>query len=201
MTAAGECSDAAITVESRFSVQSISKSFTAAVILRLVGAGKLMLDAPLSEWLPDVPNAARITIRQCLQHTSGLPDYGAIPEYHEAVRRGGTPWTFEEFLSRTQADQLLFEPDRGWRYSNIGYMLLRGLIETVCGQSFAEVVAAEVCRPLGLRGTAVIRNRDDFQTLAPAYSFCVSSDGLPLDIRTRYDPDWGSDGRRGLDGY
>jgi len=190
MTAAGECSDAAINVDSRFSVQSITKSFTAAVILRLVASGKLMLDAPLSEWLPDVANAARITIRQCLQHTSGLPDYGPLPEYHEAVRRGATPWTFEEFLARTHAEQLLFEPGRGWRYSNIGYMLLRRLIETVSRQTFAEVVASEVCKPLKLQRTSVIETRDDFQALARAYSFCVSSDGLPLDIRTRYDPGW-----------
>lgn len=77
VTAAGECSDASINVESCFQVQSISKSFTAAGVLRLVGAGKLMLDAPLSEWLEDVPNAARITIRRCLQHISDLSDYGA----------------------------------------------------------------------------------------------------------------------------
>lgn len=190
MTAAAERSDASLTVESRFSVQSISKSFTAAAILRLVGSGKLKLDAPLSEWLPDAPNASRITTRQCLQHTSGLPDYGPLPEYHEAVRQGATPWTFEEFLTRTHAEQLLFEPGRGWRYSNIGYMLLRRMIETVCEQSFAEVVAAEVCVPLNLSHTSVVRNQDDFEALAPAYSFCVSSDGLPLDIRTRYDPRW-----------
>lgn len=190
ITAAAERSDVPINVDSRFSVQSITKSFTAAVILRLVASSKLMLDVPLSEWLPDVPNASRITIRQCLQHTSGLPDYGGLPEYHEAVRQGATPWTFTEFLNRTHAEQLLFEPGRGWRYSNIGYMLLRRLIETVGGQSFAEVVAAEVCRPLGLGHTSVLRSREDFQTLAPAYSFCVSSDGLPVDIRTRYDPGW-----------
>ncbi|HTK86904.1 MAG TPA: serine hydrolase domain-containing protein, partial [Nitrospiraceae bacterium] len=190
ITARGESSHASVTVDSRFVVQSITKSFTAAVILRLVAAGKLRLDAPLAEWLPDAPNAARITIRQCLQHTSGLPDYGGLPEYHEAVRQGATPWTFTEFLTRTHAEQLLFEPGTGWRYSNIGHMLLRRLIETVCGQSFSETVAAEVCRPLRLRHTSVIRNREDYQILAPAYSFCVSPDGLPLDIRTRYDPGW-----------
>jgi D-alanyl-D-alanine carboxypeptidase len=67
---------------------------------------------------------------------------------------------------------------------------LRRLIETVCGQSFAEIVSGEVCQPLGLRYTSVIRNREDFQTLAPAYSFSVSSDGLPVDVRTKYDPGW-----------
>ena len=190
MTAAGEGLHASITVESRFLVQSITKSFTAAAILRLVASGKLMLDACVSEWLPDVPNASRITIRQCLQHTSGLPDYGALPDYHEAVQQGATPWTFAEFLHRAHAEQLLFEPGHGWRYSNIGYMLLRRLIESVCGQSFAEVVAAEVCQPLGLRHTSVVRDREEYQTLAPAYSIYLSSDGSPVEVRTRYDPGW-----------
>ena len=189
MAAAAERSYASTTVDSRFSIQSITKSFTAAVILRFVAVGKLLLDIPLSEWRPDVPNASRMTIRQCLQHTSGLPDYGTLPAYHEAVRQEATPWTFAEFLHRTHAEQLLFEPGHGWRYSNIGHMILRRLIETVCGQSF-EIVAKEVCQPLGLRHTSVIKNREDSQALTPAYSFCVSSDGLPVDIRTRYDPGW-----------
>jgi D-alanyl-D-alanine carboxypeptidase len=190
VTAAGEGSHISINVESRFLVQSITKSFTAAVILRLVASAKLMLDACVSEWLSEVPNASRITIRQCLQHTSGLPDYGALPDYHEAVQRGATPWTFAEFLHRTHAEQLLFEPGHGWRYSNIGYMLLRRLIETMCGQSFAEIVAAEVCQPLALRHTSVIRNREEYQKLAPAYSIYLSADGSPVEVRTRYDPEW-----------
>lgn len=110
ITATGETSPASLNVDSRFVVQSITKSFTAAVILRLVASGTLMLDALISEWLPDVPNASRITIRQCLQHTSGLPDYGALPGYHEAVQQGAPPWSFTEFLHRTHAEQLLFEP-------------------------------------------------------------------------------------------
>jgi len=190
MTASGQRSQASVDVASRFSVQSITKSFTAAVIVRLAAAGKLRLDAPLSEWLSDVPNANRVTIRQCLQHTSGLPDYGSLPEYHKAIQHGEPPWTFTQFLSRTHAEHLLFEPGTGWRYSNIAYMLLRRLIEAVSGQTFAESVAAEVCQPLGLRSTSVIQSRDDFQALAPAYTFTASSDGLPVDVRATYDPGW-----------
>jgi D-alanyl-D-alanine carboxypeptidase len=190
MTAVGDGTDGAIQVDSQFLVQSISKSFTAAAILRLVASGKLELDTPLAHWLPDAPHASRITIRQCLQHTSGLPEYGLVPAYHEAVKRGETPWTYAEFLERTHADRLLFEPGQGWQYSNIGYMIMRRLLETLEGQSFAEIIASEVCKPLGLRHTSVIRHRQDFHELAPAYSFSVSSDGFPVDVRTRYDPGW-----------
>lgn len=190
MTAVGNGTDGAIHADSRFSVQSISKSFTAAAILRLVTSGKLELDGLLAKWLPDAPHASRITIRQCLQHTSGLPEYGLVPAYHEAVKRGETPWSYDEFLERTHAHQLLFEPGQGWLYSNIGYMILRRLLETLCQQSFAETLTRDVCEPLGLQHTAVVRHRQDFQELAPAYSFSVSSDGFPVDVRTRYDPGW-----------
>lgn len=190
MTAVGDSTDGVIHPESRFSVQSISKSFTAAAILRLVASGKLGLDSHLAQWLPDAPHASRITVRQCLQHTSGLPEYGLLPAYHEAVKRGEAPWTHAEFLERTHADQLLFEPGHGWQYSNIGYMILRHLLETLCGQSFAEIIMGEVCQPLGLQHTSVVRNRQDFQELAPAYGFSVSSDGLAVDVRTKYDPGW-----------
>ena len=179
-----------ITETSRFLVYSISKSFTALVILRLTGAGKVQLDAPLSRWLPDVPHAERITIRQCLHHTSGLPDYGPLPEYHAAVREGAPPWTYEEFLLRVHAEQLLFEPGCGWAYSNIGYMILRRLIEVASGESFADSIHREVCGPLELSRTAVITARSDLQDLTIGYSILVSTDDSPVDVRPRYDPRW-----------
>lgn len=190
LTRAGRFPPASIRVDSPYSIQSITKSLTAVAVLRLVAVGKLTLDNPLAQWLPDVPNASRITLRQCLQHTSGLPEYGVVPEYHKAVKQQATPWTFEEFLERTHAEQLLFEPGQEWRYSNIGYMIVRRLIETVCGKSFAEVISGEVCQSLGLSHTFVIQDRDDFKSLVPAYSFSISSDGLPVDVRPRYDPGW-----------
>lgn len=190
LTQAGGLSLDSIRGDSPYSIQSITKSLTAAAVLRLVAMGKLTLDKPLAQWLPDVPNATRITLRQCLQHTSGLPEYGAVLEYHEAVKRQGTPWTFVEFLERTHAERLLFEPGKSWRYSNVGYMIVRRLIETVCGKRFAEIISREVCQPLGLSHTFAIRDREDFQSLVPAYSFSMSSDGLPVDVRPRYDPGW-----------
>ena len=73
------------TPDSRFLVMSITKSFTAVAVLRLIAAGGVELDGPLSRWLPKIPHASRITVRQCLQHTSGLPDYGPLKSYHEAT--------------------------------------------------------------------------------------------------------------------
>ncbi|HKN85595.1 MAG TPA: serine hydrolase domain-containing protein, partial [Nitrospiraceae bacterium] len=73
-------------------------------------------------------------------------------------------------------------------------MILRRLIETVSGQSFAEIVAAEVCRSLGLSHTSVIRDREEYHAFAPAYSIYLSSDGSTVEARTRYDPGWVSTG-------
>ncbi|MEX5219075.1 MAG: beta-lactamase family protein [Nitrospira sp.] len=179
-----------ITTDSQFLVYSITKSFTALTILRFAATGKLRLDAPISQWLPDVPHAERITIRQCLQHTSGLADYGSLPEYHAAVRQGRPPWTFEEFLVRVNAEQLLFEPGCGWAYSNIGYMILLRLIEVISGVTYADSVDREICHPLGLIRTSVIAGRSELRDLTIGYSVLVSSDGSPVDVRARYDPNW-----------
>jgi D-alanyl-D-alanine carboxypeptidase len=179
-----------ISVDSRFLVQSLTKSFTAAVILRLVEAGKLLLDEPLARWLASVPNAACVTIRQCLQHTSGLPDYGPLKEYHDAVRRGDKPWSFQEFLEHTGAERLRFEPGKGWGYSNIGYMILRRLIERVYDRTFSDIIMTEIVLPLGLTQTFVVRDRADLLSLTAGYSTNSSSDGSAIDVREFYDPGW-----------
>jgi D-alanyl-D-alanine carboxypeptidase len=179
-----------ISVDSRFLVQSLTKSFTAAVILHLVEAGKLLLDEPLSRWLPSVPNAACVTIRQCLQHTSGLPDYGSLKEYHDAVRQGDKPWSFEEFLDRTRSETLRFVPGNGWGYSNIGHMMLRRLIEKVCDRTFSDIIMTEICLPLGLTQTFVVWGRADLLSLTAGYSTDSSPDGSAIDVRELYDPGW-----------
>ena len=178
-------------VGSRFLVMSITKSLTAVAILRLVETGVLELDGHLSQWLPDIPHAARITVRHLLQHTSGLPDYGPLTDYHEAIRRGDRPWTFDEFLERTNSKELRFEPGQGWSYSNIGYMVLRRLLETAWKRCFAEIVSTEVCRPLNLGRTAVVETKAQLQGLIPGYSRYLAEKNAPaVDVRDHYDPAW-----------
>ena len=179
------------TINSRFLVMSITKSLTAVIVLRLVKGGAFELDGPLSQWMPDIPNSTRITIRHLLQHTSGLPDYGPLADYHEAVRRRDTPWTFDEFLERTNAKELHFEPGQGWSYSNIGYMVLRRLIEKVSKRNFAEVIDAEVCRPLRLTHTAVVGTKGQMEGLIAGHSrYLADRNASTVDVRTHYNPAW-----------
>src|SRR4051812_42630226 len=79
--------------DARFLVYSITKSFIAAAAMRLGAAGERELDAPVARWLPGVPLPHSVTRRHPLQHTSGLGDYGARPEYHAAVRSGAAAWS------------------------------------------------------------------------------------------------------------
>jgi D-alanyl-D-alanine carboxypeptidase len=179
---------------SLFPIWSITKSLTAVVTLRLVAEGRIELDSRLASSLDGLPHADKISVRQCLQHTSGWADYGSLPEYHAAVRRNDPPWTFWQFLGRVQAERLLFEPGTAWAYSNIGYMVVRRLIETVSHQSFADTVKEEVCKPLALIHTSIIERRDDFLTLTMGHSFDLTSDGHVVDVRGRYDIGWAPTG-------
>ena len=115
---------------------------TAVLVLQLVQARRCELTTPLSRWLPTVPNARRITLQHLLNHTAGLPDYGALPAYKESVQDPTChPWTFDEYAAHTYAQRILFAPGQGWAYSNPGYMLLKGILEMATGDRFASLVA------------------------------------------------------------
>ncbi|MDR7276675.1 serine hydrolase domain-containing protein [Catenuloplanes atrovinosus] len=130
-------------------IGSTTKAFVAVVVLQLCAEGRLSLDAPV----PGVP--ARVTVRQLLQHTSGIHDYtqDLLPDYL-------TPDDYRRNRWRTYApDELIgiaFQhpsTGTGWSYSNTNYLLLGRLIEQVTGHSWEHEVHARVLRPLGLRHT------------------------------------------------
>lgn len=132
---------------------SISKTFIAAALVRL----DVSLEATLSRWFgPDrVAASERISVRQLLTHSSGLRDYGPLPEYEQAIRSGREPWTDAEFAAHTLAQPLLFEPGTGFAYSNPGYWLLNQIVVREAGCSFAEAMRSLIIEPLGLTDTAV----------------------------------------------
>src|SRR6478609_4038806 len=86
--------------EPAFLAYSITKTFTATLVLALCEEGQLTLDDRLSTWLPRIAHADRISLRQLLNHTSGIPDYGGLRAYHESVMASpSTPWSFERFAA------------------------------------------------------------------------------------------------------
>jgi D-alanyl-D-alanine carboxypeptidase len=172
-------------------IYSLTKTFIATLILKLAEQNKLGLDAKLADYRPNAPFAAQVTIRQLLRHSSGMPDYGPLPEYHEAVpAHPDQPWSEAEFIARTCAKGLAYEPDKGWLYSNIGYLLLKQTIETVTGQSFSEALDAMIAKPHGLSSLSVPTTLSDLNALAPGLSTYLASGGTAVDVRGRYHPGW-----------
>ncbi len=150
----------------RYPIYSVTKTAVAAAVLLLVREGAVEL----------------ASVQRLLDHTSGVRDYGALLEYHEAVRtHPGSAWDDDEFLARTAAAGPSFEPGKGWAYSNTGYLLLRRLLDEHGG------LAAFLPR-LGLAGATVAERTDDLDAAVPAPS-ALLLDGVD-DVRTVYDPCW-----------
>jgi D-alanyl-D-alanine carboxypeptidase len=137
---------------------SLTKTALAAGALALVAKGRLALDGPL----PSQPHS----LRQLLQHTAGVPSYGELAAYHEAVKSGEAPWPPGELLRRVGAGRPVFSPGHGWAYSNVGYMLVRLLIEETEGAALGEALRRLVFDPLGVPGVRVAREPIDLADTA-----------------------------------
>src|SRR5262245_62130195 len=105
--------------EPAYLAYSITKTITAALLLQLKDEQRLTLDDRLGRWFPRIPGSDRISLRRLLDHTAGIPDYGALASYHDAVRASpSSPWSFERFAAETFEKGLRFDPGTGWAYSN-----------------------------------------------------------------------------------
>jgi len=174
---------------------SITKTFIAVLVLLLRDQRRVSLDDRLARWLPGLAGAERISLRQLLNHTAGVPDYGGVRAYHEDVRASpSAPWSFERFVAETLEKGLSFAPGSGWAYSNPGYMFVKRITEQVGGSSFATLILERIARPLGLARTFVPESVGDLATLAPASSRSLADDAAPRDVRDHYHPGWVSHG-------
>ncbi len=135
-----------------FEIGSISKAFVSAATMLLVEEGRVGLDDPIHQYLPDLPSEwLGVTIRQLLTHTSGIPDYEEIQTY-EAYRFRFTP---EEIIRVAHTRPMDFEPGTGWYYSNTGYFLLSLIVERVEGRPLGQVLQARIFGPLGMTQTGM----------------------------------------------
>ena len=177
--------------EPAFPIYSVTKTFLATLVLLLHETGRVSLEEPLARWYPAIDRAGDITVRHLLRHTSGLPDYGGVPAYHEDLRRDSkAPWSDERFAAETYDKGLWFEPGRGWAYSNPGYALLRRIAENAGEADFATLVERHIAKRLGLTRTRAVSSLDDLAPLAPGLSRLLTPDLEPVDVREAYDPRW-----------
>jgi D-alanyl-D-alanine carboxypeptidase len=134
-----------------FEIGSITKQFTAALVLQLVDEGKLRLDATVGELLPTAPPAARsVTVAQLLSHTGGIPNYLDVADAADRVESAGSA---TELLAVVHDLPLRFAPGRRWEYSNSGYLLVGDIVERLAGLPWAELVTTRLTQPLGLTAT------------------------------------------------
>jgi len=167
-----------VTPATPFAVASVSKTFTAALVLRYVDEGLVGLDDPLSRYLPTWPKASTVTIRELLQHTSGIPDFFANPTFEKALdRRRARAWTADEVLARFVPPGRVFAPGTGWAYSNTNYVLLGQVAERVGGAPWAALVRRELLDPLGLSATTVQIAEPPSAAPARAYRMVLGAGG------------------------
>jgi D-alanyl-D-alanine carboxypeptidase len=181
--------------EPAYLAYSITKTFTATLVLQLRDQQRLTLDDRLARWFPRIDRSDRISLRQLLNHTAGIPDYGRLDAYHDAVRASpSSPWSFERFAAETFEKGLLFDPGSSWAYSNPGYLLLKRITEEVAGTSYEAMIGERIAQPLGLLRTFVPESVRDLSTLAPAVSRALAGAGATPEVRDHYHPGWVSHG-------
>ena len=140
-----------LTAANRFRIASITKMFTAAMILQLVEEGKLKLTDTLDKFFPQVPNAKKITIVQILAHRSGIPNVRRDQNSQGNVNT--TPTTKDEMLALIAKATPDFEPDSKQSYSNSGYFLLGLIIEKLTGKPYEEALKERITSKIGLKDT------------------------------------------------
>ena len=153
----------AIEDDTVFAIASITKTFIAALILRLAEEGKLDLDEPFGRYFRDAPRKDSTTIRQLLSHTSGIYDYFGNPRYLRTSRAWLRPvsapgllsrehrWTYEEIMDLVKAGYC--KPGECYRYANTNYVILGRVAETVGGAPLHEQLRDRFFEPLGLKDT------------------------------------------------
>lgn len=149
-----------VPVQARFRVGSITKTFVATVVLQLVAKGRLRLEDSVERWLPGVvPNGRNITVRQLLNHTSGLYDYRLTlpkPGSPEFLALRWQTLTPDELMAPALAHDPEFEPPgSSYSYSNTNYLLIGQIIEKVTGHSYGDEIEHRLIKPLGLSGTTM----------------------------------------------
>ena len=144
--------EVAATARSVYRIGSVTKQFTAAAVMQLAEQGKVRLDDSIATHLAGLPAPwRRVTVRQLLNHTSGIPSYTDVGERWR--RRWGEEMSPDTLLAFTTADSMWFEPGAKWRYDNTGYILLGMLIEKLSGRSWGADLAERFAKPLGLSDT------------------------------------------------
>ncbi|RZJ68726.1 MAG: serine hydrolase [Flavobacterium sp.] len=161
--------DIANAPDTKHRLGSITKQFTAALVLQLVEKGKLDLNAPISKYLPDYPKATgdKITLHHLLTHTSGVPSYTSFPNFFSETSRDY--YSPKDFVKLFCDLPLEFAPGEKFNYSNSGYFLIGYIIETVTGKSYETCLQENIFTPLQMNDTGFDHHENILKHRASGY--------------------------------
>lgn len=136
--------------DTKFRIGSVTKQFTAALILQLVEEGKIKLDGKITDYLPDYrkDTGEKVTIHQLLNHTSGIPSYTNRRDFPTDIMRN--PYSVADFVKKFASGDFEFEPGSKFSYNNSGYSILGAIIEKVTGKTYETVLRDRILKPLGM---------------------------------------------------
>ena len=157
--------------QTQYRVGSITKIFTATLIMQIIDQGKLSLTTPLSEFYPEIKNSEEITIDHMLKHRSGISNYTDDSEFLEYFSK---PQSKEQMITRFASFEPEFKPDRKYSYSNTNYMLLGYIVEEITGESFNTVLQKNIIDKLELKKTHLGSAIDTDKNQAQSFYFSRS---------------------------
>ncbi|MGE7867255.1 serine hydrolase domain-containing protein [Bacillus paramycoides] len=175
----------------RFRIGSVTKTFTATTVLQLVGENRVQLDDPIEKWLPGLIqengyDGNQITIRQLLNHTSGIAEY--LKSKDADIMNSKKTYTAEEIVKIGLSLPPDFSPGKGWSYSNTGYVILGMLIEKITGNSYAEEIEKRIIGPLDLSNTFLPGNSTVIPGKNHARGYMKIDEKSDLKDMTDYNP-------------
>ena len=159
----------------KFVIGSMSKSFTATLVLKMVEDGKLTLQDTISKYLPNFPKEKgnKITIHHLLSNTSGIPNYFRLPGWTKGKFRKDI--SKKNFIAEIAKLDLQFQPGKQYLYSNSGYYLLAAILENIIGEDFDHIMNTYIFNPLNMKNSGIYSNKNLTARIANGYK--ISSDG------------------------
>jgi len=164
-------------VRTKFEIGSMTKQFTALLILQFVNEGQVRLDEHLSDYLPYYrkDTGSRVTVSELLSHTSGIPNFIALPGFLDGPA-SRVRYSVKDFVQEYCSGDLRFEPGTKFEYSNSGYFLLGAILEQVSGISYEQLLQDRIFAPLGMKDSGYAHSETVLPHRASGYEH--SSNGL-----------------------
>jgi len=164
----------------KYRIGSVTKSFTAVLVMQLQEQGKLNVQDKVSKYLPTFPNGDKITLHHLLSNTSGLPDF---VNHWQGVNT--KPASTNDILALVKDMPLEFEPGTKWKYSSTGFVVLAQVIEKVTGKPYEKVLAKQILNPLKMKYSGL-----EFSKLVPGLALGYNHDGIDRKLARPIDMSW-----------